>query len=352
MVVAAIVVALFFLPFGILFALVTKDLSVLYMIPCLGGILGSLMGIGQVIIEQFSDGEPDPHEESRLTWGLLADFYLGAFSPSWMKIIDAMGWVAHKDFSEQEPGRWKRGLIAAAACALIPPFLIGCVARVSHRPPAPGLFPVLLMLSLIFGLGGGIAGALSDGFAPRSRAFSGPGRGPRPGRPIRGRGQIDRGGNGDLPMAPPPKADHHVFELLSRVREAERRGWWVEKLDLVDRTDEPLAVIGPRADASDGDLKSMGRALKHWKDTHGYARHIWGLDDFLGGRYPRTPLIYLMAPFPIDDLDQQYEPVALVFVAGGTNREGAFESLTRAMDEHRGRLAWLADPETYSSWNR
>src|SRR5262249_55092585 len=154
-------------------------------------------------------------------------------------------WVAHKDFSEQEPGRWKRGLIAAAACALIPPFLSGCVALVSPMPPAPGLFPALLMLSLVFGLGGGIAGALSDGFAPRSRTWSRPGRGPHPGQPIRRRGQIDRGGTGDMPTAPPPKADHRVFELLSRVMEAERKGWWVDKLDLVDRKDEPLAVIGP-----------------------------------------------------------------------------------------------------------
>jgi hypothetical protein len=59
-----------------------------------------------------------------------------------------------------------------------------------------------------------------------------------------------------------------------------------------------------------------------------------------------------MVPFRIDDLDQQYEPVALVFIAGGTNHDEAFESLTRAMDEHRGRLACLADPETYSDWNR
>ena len=169
MVVFAIVVALFFVPFGVLFALGTKELSALYMIPCLGGIIGSLMGIGQVIIDQFSDEEPDSHEDSRTTWGLLADFSLRASSPWWMKVINAMGWVAHKDFSEQEPGRWKRGLIAAAACALIPPFLSGCVALVSPMPPAPGLFPALLMLSLVFGLGGGIAGALSDGFAPRSR---------------------------------------------------------------------------------------------------------------------------------------------------------------------------------------
>ena len=102
-----------------------------------------------------------------------------------------------------------------------------------------------------------------------------------------------------MPTALPPEADHRVFELLSRVMEAERKGWWVDKLDVVDRTDQHLAVIGPRADASDGELKSLGRALKQWKDTHGYARHIWGLDDLLVGRCPRTPPVYLMVPFPI-----------------------------------------------------
>ncbi len=153
-------------------------------------------------------------------------------------------------------------------------------------------------------------------------------------------------------MSTPPKIDHRVLASLSRVREAERKGWWADKLDLVDQTDDQLAVIGPRADASDCELESMGRALKQWKDTHGYARHIWGLDDLLVGRCPRTPPVYLMVPFRIDDLHQAYEPVALVFIAAGTNREEAFESLTRAMDEHRGSLACLADPETYSYWNR
>jgi hypothetical protein len=351
-VVFAIVVAMLFVPFGILFALVTKELSGLYMIPCLGGILGSLMGIGQVIIDRFSDGKSDPHEESRPTWGLLADFYLGAFSPSWMKVLEAIGWVANKDFSEQEPGRWKRGLIAAVACALIPPFLFGCVALTSPMPPAPGLFPALLILTLAFGLGGGIAGALSDSFAPRSRDLSRLDGGPRPRRPTSRQGHIDRGGDGVTSEAPSPEVDHGVPEVVSRVMEAERKGWWVDKLELVDQTDDQLAVISPRADASDDELKSMGRALKQWKDTHGYARHIWGLDDLLLGRCPRTPPVYLMVPFPIDDLHQQYEPVALVFVAGGTNHEEAFESLTRAMDEHRGRLAWLSDPEAYSYWQR
>ena len=98
---------------------------------------------------------------------------------------------------------------------------------------------------------------------------------------------------------------------------AEGKGWWVDRLDLVARTDEELAVIGPRADASDAELRSMGGALKQWKDTHEYARHIWGVDDLLVGRCPRTPPIYLMIPYSIDDLDQSYEPVALVFVEGG-----------------------------------
>jgi len=352
MVVFAIVVALLFVPFGILFALCTKELYPLYLIPSLGSILGSLLGLGQFIIDQFGVEEPVVHEKSRPTWDLVADFYLGAFSPSWMKVIDAIGWFANKDLSEPEPGRWKRGLIVAVACALIPPFLSGCVALVSPMPPAAGLFPALLMLSFVFGLVGGIAGALSDGFAPGSRALSGPARCGRPARPSNGPGQIDRGGDGDPPMSTPPKIDYRILESLLRVTEAERKGWWANKLDLVDQTDDQLAVISPRADASDCELKSMGWALKQWKDIHGYVRHIWGLNDLLVGQCPRTPPVYLMVPFSIDDLHQQYAPVALVFIAAGTNREEAFESLTRAMDEHRSSLACLTDPETYSYWNR
>jgi hypothetical protein len=122
--------------------------------------------------------------------------------------------------------------------------------------------------------------------------------------------------------------------------------------DVVDRTDEQLeqlAVIGPRGDTAEGDLKSLGQALKQWKETHGYARHICGLDDLLVGRWPQTPSLYLMVPFNEDEL---YDPVALVYIARGTNREEAFESLSRAIDEHRGRLAYCCDTATYSYLNR
>ena len=195
MVVFAIVVAVF-VPFGILFALVTKELSPLYMIPCLGGIIGSLMGIGQVIIDRFSDGEPDPHEESRPTWGQLADFYPGAFSPWWMKVVDAIGWVAHKDFSEQEPGRWKRGLIAAAACAPHPALPDWLCRLDEPHASRPGLFPAPSDSFPRVRLRGRRRGGGFGRFRPSLASLSRLECGRRPRRPTSRQGHIDRGGDG------------------------------------------------------------------------------------------------------------------------------------------------------------
>jgi hypothetical protein len=141
-------------------------------------------------------------------------------------------------------------------------------------------------------------------------------------------------------------------ELLSRMMEAEARAWWKDKTSLIADTDEQFAVIGPRADATVEELECLGKELKRWQEAHGYARHIWGLDDLLEGQCPRTPPIYLMVPYPVDSLAEYYEPVALVFVAQGTDHNQARESLAQALGELGSRLAWFTDPMDYSHLNR
>src|SRR4051812_25113263 len=80
--------------------------------------------------------------------------------------------------------------------------------------------------------------------------------------------------------------------------EPEAGCWWAGKTCAVAETDEACVVLGPRGDATPEELKSLGDKLQHWQRTHQGARHIWGLDDLLGGRRPRTPPIYLMVPYP------------------------------------------------------
>jgi hypothetical protein len=141
-------------------------------------------------------------------------------------------------------------------------------------------------------------------------------------------------------------------DLLSRLMEAEAGAWWKDKVSVVAETDEQFAVISPRADASIEVLKLLGARLRQWQEAHGYVRHIWGLEDLLDGRPPRTPPIYLMVPYEVDSFAECYEPVALIFVAQGTVHRQARESLSEALGELESQLALCTGPAEYSQLNR
>ena len=141
-------------------------------------------------------------------------------------------------------------------------------------------------------------------------------------------------------------------DLLSRLLEAEAGAWWKDKVAAVAETDEQFAVIGPRAHATIEELEFLGEQLRQWQEAHSYVRHIWGLEDLLEGRVPRTPPIYLMVPYEVDSFAECYEPVALIFVAQGTVHRRARESLIQALGERGNRLAWCTGPAEYSHLNR
>lgn len=121
---------------------------------------------------------------------------------------------------------------------------------------------------------------------------------------------------------------------------------------LVDETDQQLAVVGPSSDASADDLRALGGALARWQAEFPQARHIWGLSDLLEGRPPRTPPIYLAVPYPMGGFAERFEPVALVFVAEGTDIEVAINDLANRLSHFASKLAWLARPDVYSHWQR
>jgi hypothetical protein len=124
--------------------------------------------------------------------------------------------------------------------------------------------------------------------------------------------------------------DPRIGRMIARMQEAEEKAWWREKTSAVGGTDQQLLVIGPRADADSAALAALGASLREWQATRSYARHIWGLNDLLEGRPPRTPPIYLSVPYPCERYEEQFEQVALVFVAAGTDMRGAAEDLAVA----------------------
>lgn len=147
-------------------------------------------------------------------------------------------------------------------------------------------------------------------------------------------------------------SDKRAEELFARLRAAQEKAWWRDMTGLVGETDQQLAVIGPRSDATADDLRGLGQALVRWKAEFPQVRHIWGLTDMLEGRHPRTPPIYLMVPYPVARFEECYEPVALVYVAQGTDVEAAAKDLSERLSGYRSKLACFQDPDVYSYYER
>ena len=141
-------------------------------------------------------------------------------------------------------------------------------------------------------------------------------------------------------------------ELRARLQALEARAWWRDQAGLVADTDLPLAVIGPRADARPEDLRRLGQALASWRSDCAPARHVFGLSDLLAGCPPRTPPSYLMVPYRLDELPEAYEPVALVFVAAGTDLDATGQDLMTRLKDFAPILAWCTGPEAYSYYQR
>jgi hypothetical protein len=137
---------------------------------------------------------------------------------------------------------------------------------------------------------------------------------------------------------------------LLRHEERTKNAWWKDLVSLVAPDDEPLMVIAPRYDHTPEQRRAIGGLLQQWKASHDYVRHIAGLDDLLAGRHPRTPPLYLAVPY--QDLPNAYEPVALVFVAKGTDHGPAIAGLRDALGEWPEQLAWFTDPLDFSNQNR
>jgi hypothetical protein len=147
-------------------------------------------------------------------------------------------------------------------------------------------------------------------------------------------------------------SDHRVRQRVAQMQEDDGKAWWAGKTSAVGETDEQLVVIGPRVDAGRDAYRALGTSIREWHVTRSYARHIWGLEDLLQGSAPRTPPIYLCVPYPCERFAEQFEPVALVFVAAGTDKKVAADDLARHLEAQFDTLACFEDPESYSRWRR
>jgi hypothetical protein len=57
-------------------------------------------------------------------------------------------------------------------------------------------------------------------------------------------------------------------------------------------------------------------------------------------------------PYPMERFEARYEPVALVYVAEGTDIAAAARDLSERLSGFQSILVQFTDPETYSYWQR
>lgn len=158
----------FFALCGLIAAWAKGDWDFLKVITVLGLIVGTLFGLGDIVIRAVRsrlepvEEEPNPAGDA----AVLSGHVLGALVPALKPFIllgMALGWVAGKDFKRQAPGRGRRALVGAMVLGLLGTGLLTTVYLVAGPPPAGGMTmweatAIILILSGI----GAVLGLLSD----------------------------------------------------------------------------------------------------------------------------------------------------------------------------------------------
>jgi hypothetical protein len=124
---------------------------------------------------------------------------------------------------------------------------------------------------------------------------------------------------------------------------------WVPDLPPPERpANKWLAVLIPKRDCTPFDREAVGLTLRDWQLTDPRAGHVWGLDDLLAGRRPRTPPIL---PLSYRCSPDAHEPVALVCMADDAPAPETFLALEAALGDLKDRVV-LMDWGEYCLWQR
>ena len=119
--------------------------------------------------------------------------------------------------------------------------------------------------------------------------------------------------------------------------------WWLDLPAPELPTAHHLAAIQARMGAGPTELEAAGLRIREWQHTYPRAGHVYGLDDLLSGRLPRTPPFLLPLTYAISA--DSCEPIALVCVAQPAE-ESDLASLEQALGEDA-RWVVVTDIGTY-----
>jgi hypothetical protein len=128
--------------------------------------------------------------------------------------------------------------------------------------------------------------------------------------------------------------------------------WWTDTMSKLKEDLVPLAVIKPRSDNSPEQNRKLGEVLKRWQSGNAQVQHIWGLDDLLAGKHPRSPCDYFQIPRSLKALCDGHEAVALVLVLQGAPMNDLGNTLFENLQAVKACLSSLSDLDNYCYQNR
>ena len=128
--------------------------------------------------------------------------------------------------------------------------------------------------------------------------------------------------------------------------------WWLETMNKLPGDLIPLAVIKVRADNSAEQFQAIGEVLIRWLVSQRQVGHIWGLQELLDGKQPRSPCEYFLIPRSRKDLEHGNEPVALLMAKPGADGDAITLSLQAALKKLDSGVSGLTDLDNYCFQNR
>jgi len=158
----AVGVAVLFVPFGVVAAMVAWDASFLLGIPLIGAFIGLLINGGSTFEAWFSEARPSGETSAEAAPDGMLHAWARMFQPRSVTLLQGLHGLLTHDYSQGRPGRWKRAAVGGLAGTVFGVFLWWCLSRTLPRVE-PSVATQLGFI-LFPAAAGVVIGVLSDSF--------------------------------------------------------------------------------------------------------------------------------------------------------------------------------------------
>ena len=110
----AVGVAVLFVPFGVVAAMVAWDASFLLGIPLIGAFIGLLINGGSTFEAWFSEARPSGETSAEAAPDGMLHAWARMFQPRSVTLLQGLHGLLTHDYSQGRPGRWKRAAVGGS----------------------------------------------------------------------------------------------------------------------------------------------------------------------------------------------------------------------------------------------